>query len=140
MSTTKTTATVKKPVAKPVAKAAKKEEVKVTEVKVTETPVVKEEKAPAKKAPAKKAAAKTTKTATKTAAKTTTKKSAAKISVQFADKTYTTEDFEKIAKDVWVYDYAKKATELKEVELYVKPEECKVYYVFNGDVTGSFDI
>ena len=28
----------------------------------------------------------------------------------------------------------------KTVELYVKPEESSVYYVINGDVTGSFAI
>ena len=34
----------------------------------------------------------------------------------------------------------KKAADLKSVDLYVKPEENKVYYVMNGDVTGDFDI
>lgn len=45
-----------------------------------------------------------------------------------------------MAKDVWQYDLGKKAADLKSVDLYVKPEENKVYYVMNGDVTGDFDI
>ena len=53
---------------------------------------------------------------------------------------YKAEDFEKMAKDVWQYDLGKKAADLKSVDLYVKPEENKVYYVMNGDVTGDFDI
>ena len=45
----------------------------------------------------------------------------------------------KIAKDVWKYDLKQKAGDLTNVELYVKPEENKVYYVMNS-ITGSFDI
>jgi hypothetical protein len=29
---------------------------------------------------------------------------------------------------------------VKEVQLYVKPEEAKVYFVINGEETGSFKI
>ena len=92
----------------------------------------------AKKAPAKKtAAAKKT-----TAAKTTTRKAAVKetLHVQFAGKSYTTEDLVKIAKDVWKYDLKQKVGDFKTVELYVKPEEQVVYYVINGEVSGSFAI
>ena len=141
------------PTKKPVATLAKKDEVKetpVVEVKVEE----KAEKAPAKKetetkaakketaakAPAKKAAAKKE---AETEVKTTTKKAAkkeVKIAIQFADKSYTSEDLANIANDVWVYDYNKKASELKDVQLYVKPEESKVYYVFNGEIAGDFNI
>lgn len=46
----------------------------------------------------------------------------------------------KIAKDVWKYDLGKNEADFKDVELYVKPEESSVYYVINGDVTGSFAI
>lgn len=63
-----------------------------------------------------------------------------KICVQFNGKDYSTLDLMKMAKDVWVYDCEKKGTELKSAELYVKPEEDKVYYVFNGEVSGSFII
>lgn len=148
--------TTKKPVA-----TLSKTETKAADVKAA--PVVEEKavevKETAKKAPAKKAAAKTTakKTAapkkevakkeTATEAKASTKKTVAKaskkevkIAIQFADKNYTSEDLANIANDVWVYDYNKKASELKDVQLYVKPEESKVYYVFNNEIVGDFNI
>ena len=84
-----------------------------------------------KKAPAKKTAAK--KAASKKAAEVK-----CEIAVQFAGKSYTQEDLMKIAKDVWVYDLNRTAEELVNVELYVKPEDSSVYYVFNGTETGSF--
>ena len=62
------------------------------------------------------------------------------ISIQFAGKEYTTEQLVKIAKDVWEFDLKKDPADFKEVQLYVKPEEAKVYYVINGTETGSFDI
>ena len=116
-------ATVKKPVAKAAAETTKK----------------------AAEATAKKAAAKTTaakKTTTRTAAAKTKKAAAVKenISIQFAGKDYTTEQLVKIAKDVWEFDLKKDSADFKEVQLYVKPEEAKVYYVINGTETGSFDI
>ena len=155
---------------KPVATLAKKEEVKAapaveTKVEVKEevkaTPAKAEEKAakaPAKKAAAKKETAKKETVKKETAAKAPAKKAAVKkeeakapakkaaakkevkIAIQFADKNYTSEDLAKIANDVWVYDYNKKASELKDVQLYVKPEESKVYYVFNNEIVGDFNI
>ena len=153
--------TVKKPVAT-LTKTETKAAEKAVEVKAAPAAEVKasEEKAaaPAKKAAAKKeTTAKTTSAdkaaGKKAAAKTTAKKETApkapkaatakakkevKIAVQFADKSYTSEDLASIANDVWVYDYCKKASELKDVQLYVKPEESKVYYVFNNEITGDF--
>ena len=94
---------------------------------------------------AKKPAA-TKSTAKKPAEKTTAAKAvketkkAVKIAIQYADKEYTSEDLAKIANDVWVYDFGKKASELKDVQLFVKPEESKVYYIFNNETTGFFII
>ena len=101
-------------------------------------------------------AKKTTKTSTeaavkKTAAKTTTKKTTTTrtrkaaaeketISIQFAGKDYTTEQLVKIDKDVWEFDLKKDPAEFKEVQLFVKPEEAKAYYVINGTESGSFEI
>ena len=135
--------------------AAKAETVK-TEVKKAVAPAkeaVKKATAPAKEAakkaaaPVKEAVKKAAAPAKETAKKAPAKKAAAKaskataeIKLQFADKEYTQEDLVKIANDVWVYDYDKKASELKKIQLFVKPEESKVYYVFNDDITGAFDI
>lgn len=118
----------------PAKKTAPKKETKAVaekkEVKAEEAPAAEkkaaEKKAPAKKAPAKKAAAK--------------KEMKSVIAVQFAGKSYTQEDLMKIAKDVWRYDLKMKAADLVSVELYVKPEESMVYYVFNGTECGSFAI
>ncbi len=123
-------ATVKKPVAKAAETTAKKAAAETTAKKTT-----------AKATETKTTAAK--KTTTKTAAAKTNKKAAAvkeNISIQFAGKEYTTEQLVKIAKDVWEFDLKKDPADFKEVQLYVKPEEAKAYYVINGTETGSFNI
>ncbi len=80
-------------------------------------------------------------------AKKTTRKPAAKkpvlkssISVQFAGKSYTNEELINIARDVWQYDLNREVKDLQSLELYVKPEESAVYYVFNGKEDGRFNI
>ena len=128
----KETAVEKKPVAKA---ATKKAPVKKAVVENTKTEDVKEE---VKKPVAKKTVAKTS-----APKKTTVKKAVkpeVKVAIQYADKNYSAEDLAKIANDVWVYDYGKEASELKDVQLYVKPEESKVYYVFNNEIAGDFII
>ncbi|MBR1852869.1 MAG: hypothetical protein IJ794_06975 [Lachnospiraceae bacterium] len=139
-------AAAKKPVA--VATPAEKAEVKAVaapaaEVKA-EKPAKKEtvkketvKKETAKKAPAKKEAEKK-ETAKKAPAKKAELKSV--VELQVAGNSYTNDDLVKIAKDVWQYDLQQKEADLVSVELYVKAEEKKVYYVMNKDFTGSFDI
>lgn len=156
MATEKKTVTVK-PIAKTV--AAKAEEVKAAPAvakaeEVKAAPAAKEEKkapakkaaapkkeaakkAPAKKAEAPKAAAKKA-PAKKAAAPKAAAKKAATLYVQFADKSYSMDELVKIAEDVWVYDLGKKAADMKSVEIYVKPEESRAYFVVNGEENGSF--
>ncbi len=43
------------------------------------------------------------------------------------------------AKKLWT-DMGNKASDLKSMKLYVKPEDNKVYCVFNEDETGSYSI
>ena len=121
--------------------AAAKKAATAVQAEVKETKKTTAKKATATKAVAEKAAeVKETKKAT-TSKKATTTKAASKkveVTVEFAGKAYSTEQLAKSAKDVWVYDLGRKATEFKTVEIYVKPEECQAYYVVNGDVTGSF--
>lgn len=143
-----------KPVAKPASAAVKttapKTEENKAEAKKVEAPAaaVKAEAKPVEKkeAAVKKETAKKT-TAKKTEAKKAPGRKAAKkaelkseIYVQFANKSYVQEDLIKIAKDVWKYDLKQKVGDLTKVELYVKPEEGKAYYVMNKDFTGSFEI
>ena len=108
------------------AAAPKKAVAEKKEVKAEAAPAA-EKKAPAKKAPAKKAPA-------------AKKEMKSEITVQSAGKSYTQDDLMKIAKDVWRFDLKMKAADLVSVELYVKPEESMVYYVFNGTECGSFTI
>ena len=110
--------------------AAVKEEAKKEEVK---------QAAPAKKAEAKKAEP-VKKAEEKKAAPAKKAEVKAEVHVQFADKSYSQEDLVKIAKDVWKYDLKQKAGDLVSVELYVKPEESKAYYVMNKEVKGYFNI
>ncbi len=136
-------ATVKKPVAKAAAETTKKAAEATAEKAAAKTTAAKT--AATKTTETKTTAAKTTaakKTTTRTAAAKTKKAAAVKenISIQFAGKDYTTEQLVKIAKDVWEFDLKKDPADFKEVQLYVKPEEAKVYYVINGTETGSFDI
>ena len=117
-------------------------EVKADAVETKEevkTAVKKETKTATKKAPAKKTAAKKAESAEPKAAKADTAVNMA-VHFQFSGKSYSTEDLQKIAKDVWKYDLHKEEEEYASLELYVKPEESIVYYVFNGDITGSFFI
>lgn len=62
------------------------------------------------------------------------------LHIQIQGKSYTKEDFVKIAKDVWVYDMKQDLSDIKSIALYVKPEEMKVYFVVNDNETGSFSI
>lgn len=139
---------------KPAVKATETEKVEAIEPKAEEikTEVI-AEPVEVKKAPAKKTAAKTVKAETKESktqkpvakkapVKTVAKKAAEKcnLHIQYGGKSYSQEDLLKIAKDVWKYDLKQKVGDLSDVELYVKPEENKVYYVMNGEFTGSFDI
>ena len=142
---------------KPVAKATetvKTEAVKPETVKaVTAAPKAEvkasapgEPKAEVKKETAAKAARKPktakAETAKKPAAKKTVKKADQKSSiyVQFSGKSYSQEELVKMAQDVWKYDLKQKVRELATIELYVKPEENKVYYVMNQEFTGDFNI
>ncbi|MBR1669355.1 MAG: hypothetical protein IJ695_01525 [Butyrivibrio sp.] len=58
-----------------------------------------------------------------------------KIELQFGgDKAYTEEVLVSMAKEAYG------AKDIKSLDIYVKPEEAKAYYVVNGDITGSFDL
>jgi len=114
------------------AKAA--EEAAKVEAEETMTQSIKKEE---KKAETK-AAGEKKETGKRTASKKAEMESA--VHIQFAGKSYTEEDLMKMAKDVWKYDLKQKVGDLTNVELYVKPEESKVYYVFNGEFTGCYSI
>lgn len=137
-----------KTAAKPAAVQAadtKKEEVK----EVKEAPKAETKKKPGRKPAAKKAAEKKT-TAKKTEVKETTAKTVgrkpavkATVEIQFAGNTRTPEELVQSAKDIWEYDLHRAPADFKTVELYVKPEDNKVYYVINkgseNEASGDFN-
>ena len=99
-------------------------EKKATAKKATKAKAEKTEKEVAEKKPA-------TKRTTKKAVKTT-------FVVQAAGKEVSMEDAMAKVKEAWVAE-GNKETDLKEIALYVKPEDKAIYYVVNGDVTGRVD-
>lgn len=124
--------------------AEKPVEEKTAEVKSAEekTTAVKSEE-PAKKTAAKKTTTRKTtaakKTTTKTAAKTTATKKAEPVTevyVQYWGKEIHTSEVADRIKKIWTEDMGKKASELKDLKIYIKPEDNGAHYVINGDVTG----
>lgn len=96
-----------------------------------------EEKAAAKKAPARKTAAK------KPAAKKTTAKKAemkTEMYLQFYGKEYSEKEILQKVKEIWTKVLKNKVGDMKDVKIYLKPEESKAYYVINGDTTGEVDL
>lgn len=108
---------------------------------------VKKEATTAKKTVAKKATA-AKKTATKkatTAKKTTAKKATAKKKavattavIQYQDREFSEAECIKKAQAQFKKDY--KGKTLEELNIYIKPEERKIYYVANKDSVGSVDL
>ena len=124
--------------------AEKPVEEKTAEVKsaVEKTTAVKSEELAKKTAAKKTTTRKTTaakKTTTKTAAKTTAAKKAEPVTevyVQYWGKEIHTSEVADRIKKIWTEDMGKKASELKDLKIYIKPEDNGAHYVINGDVTG----
>lgn len=142
---------------KPAAPAKAAEEVKpakpAAQAKAAEAakPVAEEKKAPAKKAaakpaeekkaPAKKAAAKPAEEKKAPAKKPAAKKTTAKESLflQYMGREIDSQEMVDKVKEAWT-SAGNLVKDIKTMELYVKPEENKIYYVINKDVSGSVDL
>ena len=165
MVSKKANSTVKVTAAKAEEKAAVKEAVEAKAVKAEEkaakTPVAKPEKKADKKETEAAKAIETkkdstmkleTKAADKAVEKTAAKKTAAKKStakkaelktemfLQFAGKEYTEKEILQKVKEIWTKNLKRKVGEMKDVKIYLKPEESAAYYVVNGDTTGRVDL
>ncbi len=57
-----------------------------------------------------------------------------KIELQYGEKAITEDELVSIAKKTYG------GKDIKNLDIYVKPEEGKAYFVVNNDVTGSFDL
>ncbi len=117
-----------------------KVEVKEAETK-TATPVKEVAKKEEKEAPAKSATKKTTKKSAKKGAKRGPKPASERtveLYVQYGEKEVTYTDLVTRVKDMWK-EQGKRETSLKSLNIYVKPEESKAYYVINEKITGELD-
>lgn len=128
------------PAPAPAAPAEKKEaEKKPAEKKPVEKKPI--EKKPAEKKPAEKKAAEKKPAEKKPVAKAekpAVKKASAKaekLVIQFADKEYDYADIIEKCKAAYKGDTKK---QIKTIDVYVKPEESKAYYVVNGKAEGAF--
>ena len=107
------------------AKATTAADVKTTPAKTEEikTETVSTKKAPVKRAAAKKAAATVKKAEVKEA-----------VYIQFAGSEYNLDEIRANVKNAWTEETANKESDIKEVQIYVKPEEHAAYYVVNQEV------
>ncbi len=90
------------------------------------------------------AATKLAEAVTKKAADTKTKKEAAteaktSVVLQYAGKDLSYDELVQNAKNVFQYDMAGDPASAKEISLFVKPEENKVYFIIDG-TEGSYDL
>lgn len=101
------------------------------EMKAEEKPAVKTETAPKKEAASKETTAK--KAATKKKEITTT------VRIQYLGKDVAVKDKIKEIRAIW-QKAGNRVRDIKDIELYVKPEDNKIYFVVNGDFDGSVDM
>ena len=73
----------------------------------------------------------------KTARRTTKKEATAEVYIQFMGREVYTKNILSNVKRIWTDEMGKKEKDIKDIKIYIKPEENKAYYVINGDVTGS---
>lgn len=128
------------PIKKSTTKAAATEAVKTTtEEKKAEAAKaaepVKAAKTPEKKQPVKRAAAKKAVAEKKAAVKPAAKAAEAKkfVYVQCLGNEYKVEDIENSVKKAWMDETGKKESDIKEMQIYIKPEENAAYYVINNE-------
>lgn len=129
-TTTAKTAIEKEAPAKTAAETEKADAatVKKTTEKTTARKTAAAEKPAEKKAAVKKTAVK--RTAAKTASVNT------EVYVQFWGKEVYAKDVVESVKKIWTDEMGKKESELKDLKVYIKPEDNGAHYVINGDITG----
>lgn len=75
-----------------------------------------------------------------TEASTETKEATCELFLQFAGKEYSEKELMGLVTDIWVKQLKHLKSELKDVKLYVKPEESAAYYVINKEITGKIEL
>ena len=69
--------------------------------------------------------------------RTTKKEATAEVYIQFMGREVYTKNILSNVRRIWTDELGKKEKDLKDIKIYIKPEENKAYYVINGDITGS---
>ena len=112
---------------------------KKAELKTSTAKPATEKEAPAKKTVTKKVTEKAA-TVKKTAVRKTSSRKTVSLNtevyVQWLGKEVSEKDIVDSIKKIWTEDMGKKASELKDLKIYIKPEDNGAHYVINGDVTG----
>ncbi|MCR5674447.1 MAG: DUF6465 family protein [Lachnospiraceae bacterium] len=62
------------------------------------------------------------------------------VMLQYGEKSVPYDDLVAKVKDIWTNALGRKIIDIDNVDLYIKPEENKVYYVVNGSESGDFDL
>ena len=122
----------------PAKTAAETEKADAATVKKTTEKTTARKTAAAKKTaekPAEKKAA-VKKTAVKRTAAKKTASVNAEVYVQFWGKEVYAKDVVESVKKIWTDEMGKKESELKDLKVYIKPEDNGAHYVINGDITG----
>lgn len=132
-TTTAKTAIEKEAPAKIAAEPVKAAEAATPEKAVTTKKTT--EKASVKKTPAVKKTAERKPAARKTAAKKAAPANT-EVYVQFWGKEVYAKDVVESIKKIWTDEMGKKESELKDLKVYIKPEDNGAHYVINGDITG----
>ncbi len=150
-------------VKKATAKAAETAEVKETAKTVAEaTAEETKEAAPVEKKTVKKTTVKKAATAAEKAAKTVVKEAVEKVEkvektaksvkaavkaetntevyIQFWGKEVYAKDVVENIKKIWTDEMGKKASDLKDLKVYIKPEDNGAHYVINGEITGFYGL
>ena len=60
--------------------------------------------------------------------------------LQFYGKEYSEKEILQKVKEIWTKVLKNKVGDMKDVKIYLKPEESKAYYVINGDTTGEVEL
>lgn len=74
--------------------------------------------------------------------KTAKKKKAVKpdFYIQYADKEIAAKDVTERIQEIWTKEMENDPGDLKELQVYIKPEEDAAYFVINNEIKGSFGL
>ena len=90
--------------------------------------------------PAKKKESSTKTTASRKGKVVNTSAVKATVVLQYSDRSVSYDELTERVKQIWTKDLGRKIVDIDTVDLYIKPEENKVYYVINKDINGDFDL